>query len=113
MRKCFLTDPCLGLQRSLITLVDDKGRTITVSISWVRMPNSVSAGHLKRLVDRPGTGSLSPVVDPVGVRFTGKHYASRRAGSVVITAEAAAESGRVGSALLDGIADVATQFPGP
>lgn len=113
VRKCFLTDPCLGLQRSLITLVDDKGRTITVSISWVRMPNSVSARHLKRLVDRPGTGSLSPVVDPVGVRFTGKHYASRRAGSVVITAEAAAGSGRVGSALLDGIADVAAQFPGP
>jgi hypothetical protein len=101
VRKCFLTDPCLGLQRSLITLVDDKGRTITVSISWVRMPNSVSARQLKRLVDRPGTGSLSPVVDPVGVRFTGKHYASRRAGSVVITAEAAAGSGRVGSALLD------------
>jgi len=29
------------------------------------------------------------------------------------TAEAAAGSGRVSSALLDGIADVAAQFPGP
>ena len=91
VRKCFLTDPCLGLQRSLITLADNKGRTITVSISWGS--NSVSARHLKRLVDRPGTGSRSPVVDPVGVRFTSKHYASRRTGSVIVIAEAAPGSG--------------------
>jgi hypothetical protein len=115
VRKCFLTDPCLGLQRSLIKLTDTSGRAIVVSVAWVRMPNSVSARHLKRLVDRPGTGNLSPIADAamVGVRFTGKHYASRRTGSVVVIAEAAAGSGQPGAAVLNGVAEVAAEFPSP
>ena len=115
VRKCFLTDPCLGLQRSLIKLADTRGRAIVVSVAWVQMPNSVSARHLKRLVDRPGTGNLSPIADAamVGVRFTGKHYASRRTGSVVVVAEAASGSGLLDAAVLNGVAEVAAEFPSP
>lgn len=113
VRECFLTDPCLGLQRSLIELSDEKGRGITVSVAWVRMPSSVSARHLKRLVDRPGTGNLSPIADEVGVQFTGKHYSSRRTGSVVVIAEAATGNSLPDVAVLDGVAEVAAEFPSP
>lgn len=115
VRKCFLTDPCLRLQRSLIELTDTNGRAIVVSVAWVQMPNSVSARHLKRLVDRPGTGNLSPIADAamVGVRFTGRHYASRRTGSVVVIAEAASRSGLPDAAVLNGVAEVAAEFPSP
>ena len=113
VRECFLTDPCLGLRRSLIKLSDEKGRGITVSVAWVRMPSSVSARHLQRLVDRPGTGNLSPIADEVGVQFTGKHYSSRRTGSVVVIAEAASGNSLPDVAVLDGVAEVAAEFPSP
>ena len=113
VRKCLLAEPCRGLQRSLFKISDNKGRTIVVSVAWVRMPSTVSARHLKRLVDKPGTGNISPIADDalVGVRFTGKHYASRRTGSVVVIAEAAAGSGQPGAAVLNGLAEVAAEFP--
>lgn len=115
VRKCFLTDPCLGLQRSLIKLTDTNGRAIVVSVAWVQMPNSVSARHLTRLVDKPGTGNISPIAGDatVGVRFTGKHYASRRIGSKVVIAEAASGSGLPDAAVLSGVAEVAAEFPSP
>lgn len=84
-----------------------------MSVAWVRMPNSVSAQQLKRLIDSDGTGNVLPVVGSGGVRFIGEHYSSRRAGSLIVIAEAAAGSGRSGTAMLDGVAEIAAEFPSP
>ncbi|MGH3889748.1 MAG: hypothetical protein ACRDSZ_24830 [Pseudonocardiaceae bacterium] len=47
------------------------------------------------------------------VRFTGKRYASRQLGTLVVVAEATPVSGRPDAAVLDGVAAVAAEFNGP
>jgi hypothetical protein len=117
VRDFFLSTPCRSMQRTQPVLCDEQGNTIAVSITWVRMPTVVSAERLKRLVDTDGTGSVSPITGEVpearGVRFTGKHYASRRTGSLVVIAEAAPGSGQPDTEVLDGAAQVAVMFPSP
>ncbi len=112
-----LRTPCRSMQRALVVLSDEHGNTMAVSIAWVWMPDSSSARHLLRLLDTPGTGNISPLpVDVVAqgkVRFTGRHHGSRRAGSLVVVAKAAPASGRPDPAVLDGVAEVAAEFPYP
>ena len=66
-------------------IADADGGTTVVSIAWVRMGNASRAARLQQLVDTDGTGNISPIGSAVlearGIRFTGKHYASRRTGS--------------------------------
>ena len=57
--------------------------------------------------------ALSPIVSEAGVRFAGRHYASRQSWSLVVTAEATTGSGRPAAAVLDAVADVAAEFPQP
>ncbi len=111
VRKCLRLEPCTGLQRTLTTIVDDQGNAIVVSVAWVRMPDRVSARHFQRLADTLGTGNISPITSEVGVRFTGRHYVSRRSGSLVVIAEATTGSGQPAAAVLDAVADVAVEFP--
>jgi hypothetical protein len=115
VREFFLRTPCRSLQRRLLAISDAQGNTSVVSIAWVRMPSAVSAGRLKRLADTYGTGNVSPIASGVlelrGVQFTGKHYASRRTGSLVVIAEAAPENGQPKTEMLDGAAQVAAEFP--
>jgi hypothetical protein len=117
VRDFFLSTPCRSMQRTQPVLCDEQGNTIAVSTTWVRMPTVVSAERLKRLVDTDGTGSVSPITGEVpearGVRFTGKHYASRRTGSLVVIAEAAPGSGQPDTEVLDGVAQVAAELPPP
>lgn len=108
VREFFGRTPCRSMQQTQSQLCDEHGNTITVSVTWVRMPTAVSAQRFKLLIDRDGTGSVS-----AGVRFSGKHYSSRRTGSLVVVAEAAAAGGRAGAAMLDGVAEVAAEFPDP
>lgn len=102
--------PCQSMQRTQPVLCDAEGNTITVSITWVRMPTAVSAERLKRLVDRDGAGSVSA---SDGVRFTGKHYASRRTGPLVVITETAPAGKWPSADMLDGVAEVAAEFPEP
>lgn len=96
---------------------DGQGNTIVVSIAWVRMRNAVTAEQLKRLIDTNGTGNITPILDGAlehrAIRFTGKHYASRRTGSLVVIAESAPGTGRPDPGVLDGVAEVAVVFPPP
>lgn len=111
VRECLRLERCVGLQRELTTLSDEHGNTIRVSIAWVRMPTRTGARHFQRLVDMSGTGGISPIADGIEVRLTGRHYASRRSGTVVTIAEATTGSGRPAPAVLDAVADVAVEFP--
>lgn len=117
VRDFFLSTPCRSMQRTQPVLCDEQGNTIAVSITWVRMPTAVSAERLKRLVDTDGTGSVSPITGEVsearGVRFTGKHYMSRRTGSLVVVAETAPGGKWPGADMLDGVAEVAAELPPP
>lgn len=86
VREFFASTPCRSMHQTQPVLCDEHGNTITVSITWVRMPTPVSAQRWKLLIDTDGTGSVST---SQGVRFTGKHYSSRRTGSLVVIAETA------------------------
>lgn len=117
VRQFFLRTPCRSLQRTLLVIGDAKGNTVVVSIAWVRMPTAVSVERLKRLVDTHGVGNVYPLASETlelrGVRFTGQHYASRRTGSLVVIAETAPGSGQPDTEVLNGVAQVAAEFPLP
>jgi hypothetical protein len=101
----------------LVALGDGKGNTIVVSTAWVGMSTSGNAQQLKALADTDGTGNVSPLagalVDAAGVTFTGRYYGSRRSGKLVVIAEAEPLSGTPDPGLLDGLAEVAVEFPRP
>jgi hypothetical protein len=101
------------LQRLVTTVTDEHGNRITVSVSWVRMPTSRSARHFQALIDLADSGSMTPLADDisVGVKFTGKHYRSRRDGSLVVVADAAAAGGQPTKAMLDAASEVAVELP--
>lgn len=83
----------------------------------MRLPNTGSARRFQHLVDTYGTGDVRPLAGELlqlyGIRFTGKHYDSRRRGSVLVIAEAEPVSGRPNTELLNGVAQVAAYFPPP
>jgi hypothetical protein len=110
---CLQRQPCTGLQRTLATVTDDKGNTITVSVVWVAMPDFDKAWHFKLLIDKDSSGNMTPISDPASahVRFTGKHYRSRLTGSTVVVADAAAAHGHPTDEAMDAATDVAVEFP--
>lgn len=117
VREFFVRDPCRSLQRTLIPLVDADGDTIIVAIAWVRMLNASAATRLGELIGAEGTGGIEPLAGaPLGydgVEFTGRHYAVRCSGDLVVVAEATTWRGQPASAVLDSLAEVATDFPAP
>lgn len=113
VQKCLRAEGCLGLQRMLTTVTDSQGNSISVSVSWVRMPTHRSAWHFLDLIDLDYSGSMTPLADDVSVkaRFTGKHYKSRRSGSIVVVADASPVGGQPTKAMLDAASAVAVEFP--
>jgi hypothetical protein len=117
VRRFFEQTPCRSLDRMLFALGDGQGSTVVVSVAWVTMPSAGSAEQLRTLADTDGTGNVSPLagalVDAAGIRFTGHHYDSRRGGKLVVIAEAEPLSGTPGADFLNGVAEVAVEFPPP
>jgi len=117
VRAFFARHPCRSLQRALLAFGDGHGNTIAVSIAWVRMPTATRAAQLRQLVDTYGTGNVSPIGGAIlarqGIRFTGKYYASRRAGSLDVIAETAPARGTPDPAILLAAAHVAAELPPP
>lgn len=117
VRSFFLRSPCRSLRRALLVLDDGHGNSSLLSIAWVRMSVSRRAAELKKLDDRDGTGDIAAPADPLlksrGVEFTGKHYQSRRKGSLFVRAEAVPLQGHSSSTVLDGVPEVAVELPPP
>ncbi|MGH3908023.1 MAG: hypothetical protein ACRDTE_28165 [Pseudonocardiaceae bacterium] len=115
VREFFIHTPCRSLQRKLLALVDEQGNIILVSIAWVRMSSTSSAREFKELIDIYGTGDVSPLAGELlglnGIKFTGKHYDSRKARTLVVIAETESVSGQPHPELLDSIAEVAVLLP--
>lgn len=110
-------NPCRSLDRVLFTLEDDDGNRIAVSVSWVRMPTSGKAARLRKLADVHGTGNITPLPGVVAgageVDWTGHNYDSRRTGRMTVIAEVEPVDGRPDHDYMDGIADIAAEFPRP
>ncbi|MGB8201769.1 MAG: hypothetical protein WCF33_19110 [Pseudonocardiaceae bacterium] len=117
VQQFFVHEPCRSLQRTLIPLADANGNAIVVAIAWVRMVNSSSAIRLADLIDADGTGGIQPLAGALlgydGIQFTGRYYAVRRSGDLVVIAEATPWRGQPSGAVLDGIASVSAEFPPP
>lgn len=94
-----------------------RGATVVVSVAWVEMRGTLAALRLRELVDTHGTGNVSPlpgaVVGADPIRWTGRNYDSRRHRRTVVIAEVEPLSGAPTPAYMDGIADVAAEFPPP
>lgn len=117
VQQFFVREPCRSLRRTLIPLADANGHTVIVGIAWVRMYTTSGATRLSDLIDADGTGGIQPIADPLleynGITFTGRHYAVRRTGTLVVIAEATPWHGQPDGAVLDSIALVAAEFPEP
>lgn len=117
VREFFLHTPCRSLDRLLLTIGDDKGTVVVVSVAWVAMRNRSQAQRFKDLDDTHGTGNITPLagalLDMADVRFTGRHYDSRRDKNTVVVAEAEPLSGSLGHDELKAFAEVAVLLPRP
>lgn len=117
VREFFLRTPCDSLDQVLIPLADDRGNVLVVSVMWVRLPSAADAADFQRLEDTYGTGDVTPVATELlragGIRFTGRHYRSRRDGRLVALAEAEPLHGRPSATLLDDAAAIAVVLPPP
>lgn len=117
VQQFFLRTPCRSLDRVLIALADGQQDAFVVSVSWVRMRSAASAQSLRDLADADGTGNVSPLPgELIGVgpiRWTGTNYASRRSGPLVVIAEVEPLRGSPDPAWMDGVAEIAAEFPPP
>ncbi|MDT0276454.1 hypothetical protein [Blastococcus goldschmidtiae] len=88
----FQASDCTGLARALYS-AQVGGRDVVVSVSRVRMPDTVAARELRGLTDTTGTGNVSDLLSE-GVRYPGgpeeltdAEYASAVSGSTVTIVE--------------------------
>jgi hypothetical protein len=115
VRRFFLQHPCRKLDQKLALVSDPDGNLIVVSIVWVRMGSRNDAARFKKLEDTYGSGDVTPIATQAlelgGIRFTGRHYASRRDSSLVVIAETEPVRGDPSDTLLKDIADVVDVLP--
>lgn len=117
VQQFFLSHPCDKLDQFLFAVSDTQGDIIVGSVMWVKMPSNATAAQLKQLEDTYGTGDVTPlgteVLELGSFRFTGKHYASRADGSLVVIVETDPARGRPSNTLLKEVATVADVLPPP
>ena len=117
VQQFFLRTPCRSLDRILMSLADGPQDVFAVSVSWVRMRSTAAARSLQKLADADGTGNVSPLpgelIGAGRIRWTGTNYASRRAGTLVVIAEVEPLRGTPDPGLMDGVAEIAVEFPPP
>jgi hypothetical protein len=115
VRDHFVHNPCRSLDRTLLTVGDDRGNVAVVSVAWVGFRTRRDAGEFKRLIDVHGTGDITPLASSLlnmaDVRFTALHYQSRSDRDTVVIAEAEPASGHVTGEVLDALADMASWLP--
>lgn len=115
VREFFLARPCRSLDRALLALGDGRGGSLVLSVYWVRMPGRSAARALRRLADTYGTGNVAPLAGALlelgDVRYTGRYYHSRIAGTLVVIAETEALTGAPGGEVSESVAQVAVYLP--
>jgi hypothetical protein len=115
VREFFLRTPCKALDRALFAVDDGRGDLVVVSVAWVSFRTRAAAERFKDLDDTYGTGNITPLggalLGLADVRFTGQHYQSRRAGTMIVIAEAEPLDGTQEDIVLDTVAEVAMLLP--
>lgn len=118
VRELLTATPCVGLDRALFTLTDDRGGTIVVSVAWVEFGDPDAAREFKRVEDIHGTGDIAPLPGSLllmpDVPFTAHHYDSDTLdGTTVVVAETEAVEGGFTAGYLDDVAAIAVRTPRP
>jgi hypothetical protein len=117
VRDYFLRTPCDSLRETLFALVDARGDITVVTVAWVRMSSEDDASGLKAVEDTYGTGDVTPFATEVlelgRFRLTGRHYASRQDGSLVVVSEAEPLRGHPSATVLADAPKVAAALPPP
>jgi hypothetical protein len=108
--------PCRWMDRLLFTVEDKGGNQIAISVAWVQFTTPAQAAEFKRIDDIWGTGQIRPLpgagLGLPNIRLSGQHYASRRAGTLAVVAEAEEVGAtQLSDAFLDDIARVAVLLP--
>lgn len=117
VREFLIRTPCRRLDRLLLAVADGDRNVAVVAVSWVELRGRANARRFQRLYDTHGTGYVKPMggaaLAIADVHLTGRHYASRLAGPVTVTAEAEPVAGRFDDQLLEAIAEIAIWSPRP
>jgi hypothetical protein len=117
VREFFLRTPCTSLDRILFAVGDGRGNSAVISIAWVGFRNRGDGDAFERVEKVQGSGDISPLggalIDLAHIRFTGRHFQSRRDGNTIVIAETESAAGRVNDDVLDALADVAAWLPRP
>jgi len=117
VQQFFLRTPCESLEELLFALDDSTGNLMVVSVAWVKMSSEDDATQLKTLEDTYGSGDITPIETQIlglsGIHFTGRHYASRQDGSLVVVSEAESVRGHPSTTLLNDAPKVAAVVPSP
>lgn len=117
VRDLLTTTPCVSLTRLLMTVRDDRGTLIAVSVAWVQFERPEVAAEWKRVEDVHGTGDITPLspsllqLDPI--TFTAHHYDSQQLDTTVVVAESEPVRGEPTPELLKDVAKVAVRTPRP
>jgi hypothetical protein len=117
VREFLIRTPCRSLERMLFAVGDDRSNVLLVSVAWVGFSARSKAVDFKELNDIHGTGDIAPLagtlLEMADVRFTGRHYHSRRDGNTIVVAEAEAATGTVDDVVLDAATEIAVLLPRP
>ncbi|GAA5150830.1 hypothetical protein GCM10023321_16830 [Pseudonocardia eucalypti] len=104
-REFLRANPCAGLRRSLLEVRTPDGGLAQVAVAWVHMPDAAGAAGLKAVLDRVGTGNMTPLGG--AAPFAGRYYASTARDATVVNAEARPLQGRLDGAALRAIVTAA------
>jgi hypothetical protein len=88
----FQLHPCKWVARAYLAVRNSTQGLVLVAISWVDMPDAVTAASYKHLVDGSGTGNVTELSRDIGpyrnIAYSGEFYASGMIGTSVWNAQA-------------------------
>jgi hypothetical protein len=115
VQRFFVTHPCKKLSEVMYAFRDKDGDDIVGTVMWVTMPSAGDAQQLQRVEDTYGTGDVTPFATEIagyaGIKFTGKHYWSRRDGSLFVISETEPLRGHPSDVFLLDVAKVLDVLP--
>lgn len=117
VQEYLLRNRCTSMDKILIAVEDDSGNTAVISVIWVGFTAARAAGGFKRLMDRHGTGDITPLPAALlglpATTFHGHNYGSDQDRTTVTVAEAESATGHLPAEVLDALAETAAALPTP
>lgn len=115
VREFFFRTPCTSLHRKLVAIGDGQGNAAAISVAWVSFRSRAQANAFERVETVQGSDDITPLAGALlsmaDIRFTGRHYQSRRRSGTIVIAETEPATGHVSDDVLDALAEVAVLLP--